>query len=136
MAERLGELMKPPDARPPMAGHHARMTDQPMENLYATQHLAAQLANHPDRPLAEAVVEACGNLESLIRNQPDDHPIINAGQLEQLPITKTFVNMLENAMPNYIVRSDAAIATAAASIVAIKALEARIHSLEERLASG
>ena len=61
-----------------------------MENLYATKQLAARLEGHPDRVLADAIIEACGNLESLIRNQPDDHPLINAGPLDGLPVTKGF----------------------------------------------
>lgn len=103
-----------------------------VENLYTTQQLTTRLVGHPDRVLADAIIEACGNLESLIRNQPDDHPLINAGPLDGLPVTKAFVTLLEQAMPNYVVRSDAAAATAGAAIVAIRALERRIIELERR----
>jgi hypothetical protein len=101
-----------------------------MENLYTTQQLTTRIADHPDRVLADAIIEACGNLESLIRNQPDDHPLIDAGPLDDLPVTKDFVSLLERAMPKYVVRADAATATAAAAIVAIRTLEARIIELE------
>ncbi len=103
-----------------------------MDHLVTTRHFEAQVVSHPDRQLVDPLVELAGNLESLIRNQPDDHPVINAGPLEDLPVTKLFVNMMENAMPRYQVRSDAASACAAASIVAIKVLETRIRDLEAR----
>ncbi|BBY82105.1 hypothetical protein H7I53_14525 [Mycolicibacterium pulveris] len=110
------------------------MTDKPINHhLAATRQLAEQLADHPDSVLVDALTNGFGNLESLIRNQPDDHPVINAGPLDEFPITKTFVNMLENAMPNYVTRADAAAATAAASIVCIKALEAQIRALAARI---
>jgi len=104
-----------------------------MSNLYATQRLAQQLAGHPDRELVGALIEGFGNLESLIRNQPDGHPMINAGPLETTPIARAYIATLENAMPHYQVRSDAAAATAGAAFVAIKALEVMIQSIAKRL---
>lgn len=101
-----------------------------MENLYATQHLANRLADHSDRQLVEAFVEAFGNIESLIRNQPNDHPMINAGPLENRPITKGLVNRLESAMPRYVVRSDLVVALAAGTIVALREVEDRLTAVE------
>lgn len=108
------------------------MTEQPLDHLLATKRLAEQLADHPDRTLVDALVEAFGNLESLIRNQPGDQPIIDAGPLDHLPIAKAYIATLENAMPNYQVRSDAATATAAASFIAVKSLEVMIQGLAKR----
>jgi hypothetical protein len=113
--------------------------DQPMTNLLATQQLPRRLAEHPDRALVDALVEGFGNLESLRRNQPTDHPIIDTRKIEPLketPITQMVVNMLENAMRTYEVRSDAATALASASIIAFKALELRIRIIEDVLGRG
>lgn len=113
------------------------MPDQP-SHLATTNHLAEQLADHPDQALVAVIVEGFGNLESFIRNQPGDHPMIDTrrlGSIDQLPVTKSVVNALENAMPKYVVRSDAATALAGASIVAFFALEKRIQAIEERLAN-
>lgn len=106
--------------------------EQPTDHLLATKRLTEQLADHPDRTLVDALVEGFGNLESLIRNQPGDQPIIDAGPLDHLPITKAYITTLENATPNYQVRSDAAAATAGASFVAVKALEVMIQGLAKR----
>ena len=92
-----------------------------MSNLHTTQHLMSRLAEHPDQSLVDALVEGFGNLESLIRNQPTDHPIIDTRMvdpLEDLPITRMVVTTLENAMPTYQVRSDVA-ATLAGLTVAM-----------------
>ena len=99
------------------------MTEQPMSNLHTTQHLMSRLAGHPDQSLVDALVEGFGNLESFIRNQPTDHPIIDTRMvdpLEDSPITRTVVTTLENAMPTYQVRSDVAATLAGATIVAVK----------------
>jgi hypothetical protein len=110
-----------------------------MSNLHTTQHLMSRLAGHPDQSLVEAPVEGFGNLESFIRNQPTDHPIIDTRMvdpLEDSPITRTVVTTLENAMPTYQVRSDVAATLAGATIVAVKALETRIQAIEQRLAGA
>lgn len=84
----------------------------------------------------EVLVAAIADLESFVRTNPEDQPLIDAGLLEQFPVTKLVVNTFEHlseATNGEVSYGFAAVQRVGALVVAVKALEAMVQQLNGRL---
>lgn len=85
----------------------------------------------------EVLVAGLADLESFVRTNPADAPIINAGPLEPVPITKNVINRFEHLAKETngkVPLGFAAIQRIGVLITAIRALEEKTQELERRLA--
>ncbi|MDO3260578.1 hypothetical protein P5V33_11635 [Mycobacteroides abscessus subsp. abscessus] len=75
--------------------------DIPEKELVIPGHLeiaveAATRLNSGEWSTNEVLIAGLSDLESFVRTQPGDFPIIDAGPLENTPITKFIVNSMES----------------------------------------
>lgn len=85
----------------------------------------------------EVMVAGLADLESFVRTPPDDHPFIDAGPLEDTPITKFVVNTFEelaNARSGEDSYGHRAVTQIGLLVSAIKTLEVNAQQLSRRVA--
>lgn len=97
---------------------------------------AATRLNSGDWSANEVLIAGLSDLESFVRTPPNDMPIIDAGPLEDTPITKFIVNSFEatsNARSGQASYGLVAIEQLGFMVAAIKTLEVQVQQLNRRL---
>jgi len=97
---------------------------------------AATRLNSGEWTINEVIVAALSDMESFVRTPPNDQPFIDAGPLEDTPITKFLVNAFEelaNARSGEDSYGDRAVNQIGFLVAAVKALEVNVQQLSRRL---
>ncbi|WP_255801122.1 hypothetical protein [Mycobacteroides abscessus] len=115
--------------------------DIPEKELVIPGHLeiaveAATRLNSGEWSTNEVLIAGLSDLESFVRTQPGEFPIIDAGPLEQTPITKFLVNEFEK-LSQTAGGSDSfgyrAITQIGLIVAAVKTLEVQVQQLGSRI---
>lgn len=97
---------------------------------------AATRLNSGEWTVNEVVIAALADLESFVRTPPNDQPFIDAGPLEDTPITKFVINAFEelaNARSGEDSYGYRAVNQIGLLVAAIKTLEVNVQQLGRRL---
>jgi hypothetical protein len=97
---------------------------------------AANRLNSGDWSTNEVLIAGLSDLESFVRTPPNDSPLIDAGPLEDFPITKMVVNGFEtvsNAQSGKASYGLIAVMELGLIVAAVKALEVQVQQLNRRV---
>lgn len=116
--------------------------DIPKRDIVIPEHLliaieAAARLSSGQWTTGDALIAGIADLESFVRTNPDDQPLIDAGPLDAFPITKYVVGTFEDLAQETngkVPLGFAAIQRVGVLVNAVRGLEVKTQELERRLA--